>query len=111
MHNNAITCISINEGKLNGKGNGLIIGNDDLMFATGSNDRSINIYVLQNAFNKRALATDSLVLTTVMKHMYRIVHIDWDPFDTDRFLNICSKYINVQIWTINPYKVQQDIDL
>lgn len=77
---------------------------DDLIFATGSYDRTIKIFIFKNVFLKKALNSSSLIQHLTFKHKYRISEMDWDPFNHDRLLNVCQKHVTVQVWTINPIK-------
>ena len=82
----------------------LLIDDDDIVFATGSFDRTLKVFRLKGVFKNAKLYPDCLSLVCMFKHKYRISDIDWDPFDPDRLLNVCQKHVTVQIWTINPKK-------
>jgi len=84
------------------QGLGTAYTKDDMIFATGSYDRTIKIFILKNVFGKTQLNQSSLNNFLTFKHKYRISEIDWDPFDNDRLLNTCQKHVTVQVWTINP---------
>ena len=75
---------------------------DDLILATGSYDRTIRIFILKATFNKKQITSNSFHSYLTFKHKYRISEIDWDPFNSDRLLNVCQKHVTVQVWTINP---------
>ena len=80
---------------------------DCFRVATGSYDRTIKIFEFQKyAANK--LLKENFVQLFVFKHKFRIMQIDWDPFDSDRFLNTCQKHVTVQVWTLNPKKEFKD---
>jgi WD40 repeat protein len=74
----------------------------DLVLATGSYDRTIKILLLKNAFEPVELKSNSVLYLLSFKHKFRVSELDWDPFDTDRLLNVCQKHVSVQVWTINP---------
>ena len=77
---------------------------NDILFATGSYDRTIKIVRIKDILKPIKLSRDFCFLVVSLKHKYRISEIDWDPFDSDRLLNICQKHVTAQIWTINPKK-------
>lgn len=80
----------------------------EIVFATGSYDRQIKIFQL----TKLAALTvepSHLRLLRIFKHKFKIMEIDWDPFDEDRFLNTCFKHVTVQVWTIKDKK-QEALD-
>lgn len=79
-------------------------GKEDLIFATGSYDRTIKIFILKGVFASANITSSSIVPYLTFKHKYRVAEIDWDPFDSDRLLNTCQKHVTVQVWTINPVK-------
>jgi WD40 repeat protein len=75
--------------------------------ATGSYDRTIKVLEIQDetSLNFTKKNVQELFL---FKHKFRIMQIDWDPFDSERFLNTCQKHVTVQIWTLNPEKEFKD---
>jgi WD40 repeat protein len=82
----------------------LVIDADDIVFATGSLDRTIRVHRLRGIFKNTKLSYDNIAPVCTFKHKYRISSIDWDPFDPDRLLNVAQKHVTVQVWTINPKK-------
>ena len=82
----------------------LVIDDDDIVFATGSFDRTLKVHRLRNVFKNAKMYPDHLSTVCTFKHKYRISEIDWDPFDPDRLLNVAQKHVTVQVWTINPKK-------
>lgn len=82
---------------------------DCFRYATGSYDRTIKIHECKN-YNQKMLRKDMFVQLFCFKHKFRIMQIDWDPFDSDRLLNTCQKHVTVQVWTLNPKKEFKDSD-
>lgn len=78
------------------------MGDTDVMIASGSLDRTIKILILKNALKPEKFTIKNVTTFLSLRHRYRISEIDWDPFDSDRFLSVCQKHVAVQIWTINP---------
>jgi hypothetical protein len=74
----------------------------DIMVATGSLDRTIKILIIRRILKPEKFHYKNVHVFLGLRHRYRISDIDWDPFDPDRFLNVCQKHVTVQVWTINP---------
>ena len=74
----------------------------DIMIATGSLDRTIKILIIKRILKNEKFHYKNVVTFLSLRHRYRISDIDWDPYDPDRFLNVCQKHVTVQVWTINP---------
>jgi WD40 repeat protein len=89
LHNALISVININ--KINSD-------NKSLQYATGSYDRFIKIFKIKNIDEDGKKNVSHLIS---FKHKFRILEIDWDPFDEDRLLNICQKHATVQVWSIS----------
>ena len=89
LHTSLISVIRINKMSENGK---------SLRYATGSYDRFIKIFKIKNVDNFGKKNISHLIS---FKHKFRILEIDWDPFDEDRLLNICQKHATVQVWSIS----------
>jgi WD40 repeat protein len=89
LHTSLISVIKVNKMSEDGK---------SLRYATGSYDRFIKIFKIKNMDNFGKKNISHLIS---FKHKFRILEIDWDPFNEDRLLNICQKHATVQVWSIS----------
>ena len=89
LHTALVSVVNIN--KLGENGN-------SVLYATGSYDRFIKIFKIKNIDDDGKKNITHLIS---FKHKFRILEIDWDPFNEDRLLNICQKHATVQVWSIS----------
>lgn len=74
---------------------------NSVKYATGSYDRFIKVFKVKNISNFGRKNISHLIS---FKHKFRIMDIDWDPFDDDRLLNTCQKHATVQVWSVSGKK-------
>ena len=89
LHSSLISVVRINKLSEDGK---------SLRYATGSYDRFIKIFKIKDIEQVGRKNVSHLIS---FKHKFRILEIDWDPFNEDRLLNICQKHATVQVWSIS----------
>jgi len=74
------------------------IQNNKLRCATGSYDRYINLYEIDNIRNVNFDPKKHVQLYAKLKHKFRILGLDWCIHNYDRLLNTCDKHATVQVW-------------
>lgn len=98
LHNSLISVIRF--AKFNEK-------NDSVKYATGSYDRFIKVFKVKNISNFGRKNISHLIS---FKHKFRIMDIDWDPFDDDRLLNTCQKHATVQVWSVSGKSKKKSVE-
>ena len=56
----------------------------------------------------KMLHRDNFEELIVLRMKFRIMDIDWDPFNRFRLLNSCQKHVTVQVWDVSSKCVEPE---
>lgn len=74
--------------------------NNSMLIATGSYDKTVKITRMKQ-IDAKMLYKDNFEELFVLRMKFRIMDIDWDPFNPFRLLNTCQKHVTVQVWDVS----------
>ena len=81
--------------------------NNSMLIATGSYDKTVKITKMKQ-LDAKMLHRDNFEELIVLRMKFRIMDIDWDPFNPFRLLNTCQKHVTVQVWDVSSKCVEPE---